>query len=205
MPNKRSLSILIAVVLLAGTSLLVLAGSIDLQPVLDPTPWSTIGHAPDLPLTVQRMQTCQNRTVQTEEPIKTNCTYARTELKCDDEPLNKSCHNQDITGTYECYNGTRTLQSVVTDCTTTGYLVNDHVRINSSQYNCSVEDNGKVYVYCDSIYDGNGDGICQSGESCIRIGIVGGYVETDVRNSQDTFKPADNSFYLAPATAEVLP
>lgn len=104
---------------------------------------------------------------------------------------------------YVMINGTNLttpLQAVTTcdqtGCAITAYTVTGAGTMNTTGYNCSVTDNGKVYLTCDSIYDGNGDGICTSGESCIQFGIVGTYITRKERNSQDQWVDHDDSFFL---------
>ena len=84
-------------------------------------------------------------------------------------------------------------------CTTTGYVAAASAVIDTTGYNCTVTDDGKVYLTCDSIYDGNGDGKCTSGESCIQFGIVGNYVTRKERNSQDTFVDYDTTYVMTRA------
>jgi hypothetical protein len=89
------------------------------------------------------------------------------------------------------------------DCTTTGYLAAASTIINTTNYNCTVTDDGKVYLTCDSMYDGNGDGVCTSGESCIQFGIVGSFVTRKERNSQDAWQEHDPTYVMV--RAEVAP
>jgi hypothetical protein len=82
------------------------------------------------------------------------------------------------------------------DCTTTGYLTAAQAIINTTGYNCTITDDGKIYLTCDSMYDGNGDGKCTSGESCIQFGIVGNYITRKERNSQDTWQDHDTTYTM---------
>ena len=45
-------------------------------------------------------------------------------------------------------------------------LEDEHINYVDKGYNCEVSENETV---CDSFKDGNGDGICQSGETCVTI------------------------------------
>lgn len=67
---------------------------------------------------------------------------------------------------------------------TGGYTINN----SKNSYYCNAKSWGrcsqasKKTVMCDSRYDGNGDGICQSGESCITIDLtnkIGGVYSTE--------------------------
>ena len=53
-------------------------------------------------------------------------------------------------------------------------------------------------------YDGNGDGICTSGESCMKFVVNGDSFEKYEKNSEENFKDDDDSFFLQRASAEVL-
>ena len=157
-----------------------------------------------LPSGVNTITTCKNISFQEQETIWSTCTRTRTEQVCTDVPLNLSCHQEQETETYTCANGTTTVEKTNTICETTGFIINDAIKLNTNTYHCSVIDEGKVYVTCDSIYDGNGDGICTSGESRVQFGIVGNTVQRAIRNSQDKWTETDDSFFLGEASAEVL-
>ena len=54
-----------------------------------------------------------------------------------------------------------------TECKNTGYIVNDK-EINYEQQGYECSRNGNTLT-CDSVYDGNGDGTCDTGETCAQV------------------------------------
>lgn len=149
----------------------------------------------NLPSGMQRIQVCKQVTWDEHAPIYSNCTTTYNQTNCSDAPVNKSCTTVQNSFTYSCINGSATVTKQRQDCATTGFMVSGKF-INTTDYRCAVTTDGKEFVTCDSIYDGNGDGICTSGESCIQFGIVGNYIVRKERNSQDQFVDSDNSFFL---------
>src|SRR5258708_5355069 len=89
-------------------------------------------------------------------------------------------------------------------CIQSGYIVNGNTLINTTGYNCSVADDGKTYLTCDSVYDGNGDGVCTSGETCVQFGIVGSFITRKERNSQDHWIENDPSFVMPTPPVQTL-
>ena len=89
-------------------------------------------------------------------------------------------------------------------CRITALVVNNAVRIDIQDYVCSTEEGLVVTVLCDSKFDGNGDGICNSGESCMRFTIDGSAVTKEEKNSRDDFVADDEDYFLEEATAEVI-
>jgi hypothetical protein len=97
------------------------------------------------------------------------------------------------------------VQKTRKDCRTKEYLINNAVKLIPENYQCSIEEiNNKIVAVCDSKLDGNGDGICTSGESCMKFVVDGNAVEKSERNSRDDFIPNDKSFFLERAVAEAL-
>jgi len=69
---------------------------------------------------------------------------------------------------------------------------------------CSYEkQDEKIIVICDSKTDGDNDGICKSGESCVKFVISQNDVKRYVKNSKDEFTEDDKSFYLKKLDYEV--
>jgi hypothetical protein len=193
-------------VLLLSCIAIVLADTNQAQdPALDngasaPGSWIIIHNTPDLPASVQRIESCQNTSVQEIVPNYATCSSNTPVTTCSDAPTNASCITTFVARPYPCINGTSTITTTKTSCSTNGYVINNVVTLNTTGYGCSATDNGKVYVTCDSNTDGNGDGICTSGESCVQFGIVGTFVTTQERDSQDQWVDNDPSFGIAPAT-----
>ena len=57
-------------------------------------------------------------------------------------------------------------------------------------------DRETVVITCDSRFDGNNDGVCSSGESCMQYRVEKGNVQTLMKNSRDDFVASDDSFFL---------
>ncbi len=69
---------------------------------------------------------------------------------------------------------------------------------------CShVPGNRSLVIFCDSRYDGNNDGVCSSGESCVSFIVSKSGVQRVVRNSADSFSENDESFFLEKLSVEV--
>ena len=167
------------------------------------TPWEELSENPDVSA-VQDIFECKNVTWDETEAIMATCTSDLVWISCSDPPLNKSCTTDVETRSYPCENGTQIAQKTEEVCTPTGHIIDEAIQLNTENYRCSAVDDGKIYVTCDSIYDGNGDGICSPGESCVQFGIVGNTVVRYERNSDVEWKESSDSFYLQKATSEVL-
>lgn len=154
-----------------------------------------------LPEGVERIEECKEEEYTAREPMINNCS--NTELECEDEPLNKSCVKNEVV--YPCFAGWQTVQKTKKVCTTKGYVIKDKIQLDTDKYECSItEDSDDVIVTCDSRYDGNGDGKCTSGESCMKFVIDGEEVSRSEKNSRDNFIEEDESFFLERASVEVL-
>jgi hypothetical protein len=153
---------------------------------------------------VQQIEECKDVFWEEERAVFGTCATEVMVKECSDPPANKSCTETRTNFSFSCETGKETIQHTQRDCVPVGYLINDQITLSTKEYACSLIDDGKVYVTCDSRYDGNGDGICTSGESCMRFGIVGNFVTTEKRNSQDEFTESDDSFFLDEAKVEVF-
>jgi len=79
-------------------------------------------------------------------------------------------------------------------CTRTGvYEIGNKTFNFRDNWQCSFELNNTCVV-CDSTKDGNGDGICHSGESCIKWCRTSQGLTKYEKNSRDDFVKVDNSF-----------
>ncbi len=153
---------------------------------------------PALPQNVERVEDCHEVESISYEDVYDTCE----EVVCD-ALLNESCE-QDVVVEYQCHIGRRTVRHISNQCTVNAYQV-DNIQVNTAEYSCSfsVEDENTVMI-CDSIYDGNGDGVCQSGETCQKFFINGQNVQSLERNSDDEFREWDPSFFMERATTEVI-
>lgn len=117
---------------------------------------------------IELIQDCTNKTIISE------CSETRQLSVCSDEPINKSCSMNDYLYKYPC-------NMEVDDCKTNTISIQTKYMISTSEYsldfkkwgNCNYQTNAdELIIICDSIYDGNGDSICSSGESCTKIIIT---------------------------------
>lgn len=156
---------------------------------------------------VTSLETCTTVNYEEEEYVYQNCTRLLEPVVCSDEPTNASC-NTPAEETYECVTGTQVVQKSRDDCETFGYMLDNgvkNVKLTTTDYSCSTtEENGIVTVICDSKFDGNGDGICSSGESCQKFILEGGSFAKYEKNSQDEFTTEDDSYFAERASTEVL-
>ncbi|MBS3138795.1 hypothetical protein J4207_03765 [Candidatus Woesearchaeota archaeon] len=149
-----------------------------------------------LPASVQAMVSCKNVTWTEEEVIMGTCTEINNRVSCLDAPLNLSCTTIQENFNYTCSQGKQTVTKSKQDCDTTGYVINN-VHLNTIDYKCDVIDNsGVITATCDSVFDGNGDGVCGSGESCTRFVVDGTSVTRTEKNSGDTWVASDESYFL---------
>ena len=153
---------------------------------------------------VDRNEECRVETWQEDLHIWNDCSLNRTIRDCSDPPLNESCTEHQEFLEQSCYVRTEKINKSREICKVTDYVVNDIVKISADRYTCSVSEDGKIYITCDSKYDGNGNGICTPGESCIQFGIVGSSVQQKFRNSQEEFVDYDASFFTQTGTVKVL-
>jgi|SRR3989344_4360449 len=154
---------------------------------------------------ITKNEDCQEEQYEAEEKIYGTCQY--TEKKCTDEPLNQSCYDEIIE--YECEQGKRTVQKTRNICKTKGYTIDNSltsVKLTTEQYACipAEEPDGSIVVICDSKFDGNGDGICTSGESCQKFVIDGPTIEKYEKNSREDYVESDDSYFAEGVPMEVL-
>jgi hypothetical protein len=122
-----------------------------------------------------------------------NCSYDIN--VCDDAPVNQSCHK--ITKVYTCNTGSLNVETTHKNCQTKGYKISKY-KLDTEEYACSVDtiDKDSTVIICDSKYDGNGDGICTSGESCMKYVITKDSIQSYEKNSKDEYQPSDESYFL---------
>ncbi len=144
---------------------------------------------------VEKMTRCEDVTWQEEEAVNGVCIEQRNVRVCDDE-ANTSCHQEKKDFSVSCVKEIKKIEKTRRDCATAGYKIYD-TEIDTSRYGCSTEENnGEITVICDSNFDGNGDGICTSGESCMKFIFDGNSYQKSEKNSKDDFISDDKSFFL---------
>ncbi len=165
-------------------------------------------------ITMKVIKDCKTIEWETEEPVYGMCQREYIQTVCDDEPINKSCHKETKYYEYECQTGTNIIPHSKEECTPKafeitkelGAVVTERGRINFKEWGeCSYETGeDNIIIICDSQYDGNNDGICQSGESCVKFIVTQNKVERYLKNSQEEFTEEDDSFFLKKLDYEVM-
>lgn len=146
---------------------------------------------------VNKLDMCIDEKYNESTPQYGNCTYNAD--VCD--ALNTSCHKE--ARTYTCYTGSVSVEKTSKKCKTDGYKIGKN-KLNTGDYVCNVSDDvDSTTVVCDSKYDGNGDGICTSGESCMKFVVNGNNIDVYKRNSKDEYVKDDPTYFLAEASTEV--
>jgi len=152
-------------------------------------------------VTVNEIQNCYNEFydvtedvfdyVTRERNVYGDCIFYLNSTVCEDEPFNTSCVTDTTEQVYQCAIGKEPYQSyekvseqVVqkskTICNNEGYTIDiagskKKIDFDKAGYYCSLDGN---IITCDSVYDGNGDGICHSGETCIKFKITSEGINT---------------------------
>jgi hypothetical protein len=165
-------------------------------------------------MTMKVLKECKTIEWETEEPIYDTCQGESITTICDDEPINKTCHEETKYHEYRCKTGTNIIPHSEKICAQKAFeitketadVVTEKGRINFKEWGeCSYEQEGNdITIICDSKYDGNDDGICQSGESCVKFVVTHDKVERFLKNSQDEFTKEDESFFLEKLDYEVM-
>ena len=162
-------------------------------------------------IAVEEVIPCQFVNITENEAYYEDCPYSYKETICSDEPINKSCKVLQKTEVFQCQRERHvTKQKQI--CrekslklhVDTGVNISKYILDYAERYECLYSPSGNsVIIICDSKFDGNGDGICQKGESCISFIVTPDRIDKMYRNSQDTFLPYDETFYQKPIELEV--
>ncbi|MCK5282921.1 MAG: hypothetical protein KAK00_05925 [Nanoarchaeota archaeon] len=156
-------------------------------------------------ISIEDVKDCETVYWNEEEPVYGTCTYSHTFEVCDDEPLNESCTIKEEIYDYRCQKGTETVQKSREVCKDKEILLTVDKLTGTENYKleyagwgkCSYETEGETAVItCDSRYDGNNDGICKPGESCIQFRVTKDGIQRLVKNSRNDFVEEDNTFFL---------
>jgi len=148
---------------------------------------------------VQVIEKCTNVTIITYENAVGTCLSTTT--TCDNTTETPTC--EVVPRDYECI--TRNpVETSINECYITGYIIENH-QFETNDYECDYQIDGLTTVLiCDSKFDGNGDGICKSGETCLKYEITSDSVQTYEKNSQDEFNEYDPSFYRDTISVEAV-
>lgn len=139
------------------------------------------------------------------EDLHTTCTMYYNNTVCDDEPFNTSCYTEEQSYKYRCKTGEIEVEKSREECKETEMEVTIDTLLETKNYKleygewgrCSYETEGETLVItCDSKYDGNNDGICHPGESCIQFRITKDKIQRLMKNSRMDFLEEDETFFL---------
>lgn len=121
-----------------------------------------------------------------------SCVYYNNYTTClNSTGPDTDCSAEQLTYDFTCTIGTesyqsyekvseKTVQKSKTTCNKRGYTIdiagsNKKIDFAKAGYYCSLDGN---ILTCDSVHDGNGDGICKSGETCIKFEITSKGINT---------------------------
>ena len=164
-------------------------------------------------ITLEDIQECSAVFWNEEEPLYGTCTKESAIQVCEDEPFNTSCTTEQRSYEYACKTGVNTIQKSREECKDKEMQVTVAKPTGDEKYKIEYGDWGKcsyagqgegILVTCDSKYDGNNDGICQSGETCAQFRINKGGMHKVMKNSRHDFVEEDESFFLEELNVEVL-
>lgn len=143
-------------------------------------------------------ETCVQKQWETIEDVRGQCEH---EITCN--PTNTSCTPR--TEIYECRKNTRIVTNTQEVCTPQKLTIQEKYALSVDGYTCTpTSDAGTITLICDSKTDGNGDGICQSGESCQKFEVRNGQLYSYQKNSREDFIENDRTFNQQPIQVEVL-
>jgi len=152
---------------------------------------------------VEKYQDCQQTILHEAEGTETTCVTPYNVTVCDD--TNSSCTKRTDEYTHPCLVDVRIVDRTIEDCRDKWLIINKKLKVDVDWYNCSVEESGgTITIICDSIYDGNGDGICTSGESCQKFVVQNETASRFEKNSKDFWQETDPGFTSRRTHVEVL-
>ncbi|MDP3698182.1 MAG: Ig-like domain-containing protein [Nanoarchaeota archaeon] len=152
---------------------------------------------------VEKIESCVTVNFEDTENVYGTCTHEV--LECGGLN-NATCAT--VQKEYRCFLGQQKVQKSYQQCKTVGWQINNGqkiVKLDTTNYACSTQESGStITVICDSQYDGNGDGICKSGESCQKFVVNGTTIVRSEKNSDDQYKEADDSYFMPEVGVVVL-
>lgn len=120
------------------------------------------------------------------------------------------CSEETVTEEIPIYNGStlvyiNAVQRTKKYCKAQSLEVKKKYNLPLDRYFCSpTEEQDSIVIICDSKSDGNGDGICQSGESCLKYVIDDQGITTLMKNSRHDFVAEDTTYFLDELAVEVI-
>ena len=165
-------------------------------------------------ISLEEIKDCKTSYWEETMDVYGTCTNTNIVTICDDEPLNTTCHTEDRSYNYSCKTGTNTIQKSKEECEDREIKLVIDKLTGLEKYDLNYGEWGKcsytteqdtLIITCDSKYDGNNDGICQSGESCTQFRITKDNIQKLMKNSRDDFVEDDKTFFLEKLELEAVP
>jgi len=156
-------------------------------------------------ITLEEIETCKTNYWNETQIVYGECIRYSEETVCNDAPLNTSCHVSEVSSGYQCRKDDEIVERSEELCSYSGIEITIDKFIGSDKLMLDYGDWGKcsqdvvedrVLITCDSKYDGNNDGICTSGESCMQFEVTKGQVKKMMKNSRADFVEKDKTFFL---------
>jgi hypothetical protein len=164
-------------------------------------------------ITSEKIQDCKTVYWDETSPTYGTCTYNYNTTVCSDPPKNTSCTITPESYDYQCKTGTSTVQKSKQVCADKELQFSvdkqtsiDNYKIDYGAWGkCSTSKvNNQLEIICDSKLDGNNDGKCHSGESCIKFVVTKNSITKYLKNSQPDWVQSDETFFLDELNYEVM-
>jgi hypothetical protein len=170
-------------------------------------------------ISLDEIKDCHNVTWNDPKPWFGNCTRVYNETICLEgeetapdgvstffnSSIEKECYLDEKETAYRCKVGEISDWQSKQVCKEKEFKLTVDDGLSEKEYSINYEGWGKcsydvegetVVITCDSRFDGNNDGICTSGESCMQYRVTKGSIQTLMKNSRDDFVESDDSFFL---------
>ena len=165
-------------------------------------------------ISLKKIEDC--KTIYWEETMDVygTCTQTNIVTICDDEPLNTTCHTEDRSYDYRCKTGTNTIPKSREECKDKEMQLTIDKLTGIEEYSLNYAEWGKcsytteqdtLIITCDSKTDGNNDGICKPGESCIQFRVTKDSIQRFEKNSRYDWIENDETFFLEKLELEEVP
>jgi len=164
-------------------------------------------------ITAENIQDCKTVYWDETNPVYGTCTHYYNETSCSDPPDNLSCTITEQSYDYQCQKGTKIIKRSEQVCKDKElqFSIDKQTTVEDYKINygnwgkCSTsKENNNLVVICDSKLDGNNDGKCQSGESCVKFKVSKNSITRFLKNSQEAFTEDDDTFFLTKLNYEVM-
>lgn len=143
---------------------------------------------------IRYVQSCVQTMEEFTELAYENCSKTVQRMVCNE--LNTSCHEEPHTIQLLCKTKRKNVRLTKERCEVDELIIGGKYLLKTEGYFCSVgEEDGYQVVICDSKRDGNGDGVCRSGESCMKFVLGRGGLKQYEKNSREHYTEHDDSYF----------